>query len=80
MTKIVKLSVNKSINKSTTDRKQQPANGYENILEKMRSIMIQAKTQGNINSGGQLKMDLEKCFIDMRREFEIIALESQYQH
>lgn len=44
----------------------------------MRSIMIQAKSQGTNNNG--LKMDLEKCFIDMRREFEIIALESQYHH
>lgn len=43
----------------------------------MRAIMIQAKSQTSVG-GGNLKIDLEKCFIDMRREFELISLESQY--
>jgi hypothetical protein len=42
----------------------------------MRSIMVATKNRSSNN--GSLKMDLEKCFIDMRREFEIIALESQF--
>jgi hypothetical protein len=45
--------------------------------------MIQAKSHysGSGGGGGNLKIDLEKCFIEMRREFELISLESQYhQH
>ena len=48
---------------------------YEGILDNLRSVMQQTQQQGAGLSKHDLKIRMERCFIDMRREFEVLCLE-----